>query len=337
MEIRNYFKKERIAIDFGTANCVIYDSERGIVLQEPTVVSISPKERKVIAVGKEAKEMLGKVPVGLEARRPLKNGGISNYKLARALLDKFLKISSEKKFLLNPPEVIVSTPAKINSIEERALIKALKSCGIRHIYIIPEPIAASLGAGLPIHTSTGNMIVNIGGGTSESAVISMNGMVAYDSHRGAGDAINEAIINFLRKKYSILIGELQSEEIKIKYASLMKEKVNNSLEIRGMDLKTGEPKIITITSEELITPTREIINYILDSIKKVLSKTPPDLLSDVIDRGVALSGGTSQIRGLEEYLSKSLNLPFYVVDEPILCVAKGLNLALKDIEKYQKL
>ena len=330
-----FLKVPKLAIDFGTTNCIIYDSERGILVQEPTVVAISVKEKKVIAVGEKAKVMLGKVPEGVEARRPLKNGGISNYRLAEALLNKFFDISLGKVRIIKP-EVIIAIPAGVNSIEERAIIQALKSVGAGHIYLLPEPVAAAIGATMPIHTSSGNLIVNLGGGTAEIAIISLNGMVSYESHKGAGDAINESIISYVKKHHNILIGEHTAEELKINIGSAIITKRNKEMEIRGKNIKTGQPELIVINTNELVEPIRYVLNKIVDSIKKVLSNTPPELMSDIIDRGMVLSGGTSLLFGIDELLTKSIGIPAHVVDDPLTCVARGLNIALQNIDEFKR-
>ena len=279
--------------------------------------------------------MLGKVPEGVEARRPLKNGGISNYRLAEALLNKFFDISLGKVRIIKP-EVIIAIPAGVNSIEERAIIQALKSVGAGHIYLLPEPVAAAIGATMPIHTSSGNLIVNLGGGTAEIAIISLNGMVSYESHKGAGDAINESIISYVKKHHNILIGEHTAEELKINIGSAIITKRNKEMEIRGKNIKTGQPELIVINTNELVEPIRYVLNKIVDSIKKVLSNTPPELMSDIIDRGMVLSGGTSLLFGIDELLTKSIGIPAHVVDDPLTCVARGLNIALQNIDEFKR-
>lgn len=331
----SFLKVSKLALDFGTANCIIYDSVRGVVVSEPTVVAVSIKEKKVLAIGKEAKEMLGKVPEGIDARRPLKNGGISNYRLAEALLSKFFDIALGKIRIVKP-EVIVAIPAGINSVEERAIIQALKSVGAGHIYMLPEPVAAAIGAKMPIHTSSGNLIVNLGGGTAEVAVISLNGLVSYESMKGAGDAINESIRNYVKRKYNLIIGEQSAEEAKIEIGTALLVKQNKEFEIRGKDKKTGQPEIITLTSNELVEPIRDVLDKIIETIKRVLTNTPPELMSDIIDRGIVLSGGTSLLTGLDELLTKSIGIPAHVVDDPLTCVARGLNTALQNIEEFKR-
>lgn len=333
--INKIIKVPKLAVDFGTANCLIIVEGKGVVVQEPTVVAISPKEKKVLAVGQDAKVMLGKVPEGIIAKRPMKNGGIANYRLAEALLRKFFNQALGNIRLLRP-EVIVSVPAGLNSVEERAIIQALHSVGAGHIYLLPEPIAAAVGATMPIHTSSGNLIVNLGGGTAEIAVLSLNGIVTFGSHRGAGDAINASIVQFLKKKHNLQIGEQTAEEIKISIGSALTMKESSTVEVRGKNFKTGMPDSIVISSNELVEPIREVVNEVIVSIKNVLAKTPPELISDIVDRGMILSGGTAQLRGLDELLTKSIGIPAYVVEDPLSCVVRGLNTALKNVDEFKR-
>ncbi len=331
------FQKPKLAVDFGTANCVIIHNRKGVVVREPTVVAISPSEKRVLAVGEEARLMLGKVPEGVEAKRPLKNGGISNYRLAEALLRKFFDRALGRVRLLKP-EVIVCVPAGINSVEERAIIQALHSVGGGRIYLLPEPVAASIGAKLPIHTAAGNLIVNIGGGTSEIAVLSLNGIVSYESQKTAGDAINDAIISYMKNKHNLIIGELTAENIKIKIASAVQVPLKEDLvlEVSGKNSKTGQPEVVAIRTNELVEPIRAILNHIIDAIKRVLNRTPPEIMSDLIDRGMALSGGTAMLHGIDELFTKSIGIPAFVVEDPLTSVAKGLAYVLNNIDEFRR-
>lgn len=333
--INKLLSPKRLAIDFGTANCVIIMDDKGIVLQEPTVVAISPKEKRVLAIGEDAKIMLGKVPEGVEAKRPLKNGGISNYRLAEALLKRFFGRILGRVIIIRP-EVMVAAPAGLTSVEERALTQVLVSVGAGKIFILPEPVAAAIGAGMPIHQSTGNLIVNLGGGTAEVAILSLNGVVAFESYRGAGDALNDSIIKYLKQKHNIIIGENTAEELKVKYASALESKNPNIIEIKGKNSKTGQPYIVSINANEFVEPTREILNNIANSIKRVLAKAPPELMADIIDNGMILSGGTSLLKGIDDFLTKSVGIPASVVDEPLTCVARGLEIALKNLNAYKR-
>ena len=331
------FQRPKLAVDFGTANCVIIHNKKGVVVREPTVVAISPSEKRVLCVGEEARVMLGKVPEGVEAKRPLKNGGISNYRLAEALLKKFFD-RALGRIRLFKPEVIVCVPAGINSVEERAIIQALHSVGGGRIYLLPEPVAASIGAKLPIHTAAGNLIVNIGGGTSEIAVLSLNGIVSYESQKTAGDAINDAITSYMKNKHNLIIGELTAESIKIKIASAVPVTPRNDLvlEVSGKNAKTGQPEIVAIRTNELVEPIRAILNHIIEAIKRVLNRTPPEIMSDLIERGMALSGGTAMLNGIDELFTKSIGIPAFVVEDPLTSVAKGLSYVLNNIDEFRR-
>ncbi len=329
------FRSKRVAIDLGTTNTLVMVQDRGIVLQEPTVVAVSPSERKIIAVGQEAKEMLGKVPENIEARRPLKSGGIANYLVAEAMLKRFLE-KSLGKIRFSRPEVIISVPAGLTSVEERAVIQALNAAGAGKIYLLPEPIAAAIGANLPINTSSGNMIVNLGGGTAEIAVISLNGIVTYESKRGSGDAINDAIINYMRKQHGLLIGELMAERIKIEIGSAVPLAQPLEMDVRGRNLKTGLPDTVVLNSNDVVDPIKSVLTEIIYSVRAVLEKTPPELASDIIDRGIVLSGGTSMLRKIDELFTKAIGVPAHVVDEPLLCVVKGLSVALENVDSLKR-
>ncbi len=234
------------------------------------------------------------------------------------------------------PEVIVSAPAGLTSVEERALTQALASVGAGKIYILPEPVAAAIGAGMPINLPTGNLIVNLGGGTAEVAVLSLNGVVAYESYRGAGDALNEAITNYLKRKHNLIIGENTAEDIKIQFASALEVKNPVQIEVKGKNSKNGQPSVVYINSNELVEPTREVLNNIANTVKRVLTKTPPELMADIIDNGMILSGGTSMLKGIDEFLTKAVGIPASVVDEPLTCVARGLDIALHNLNSYKR-
>lgn len=329
------FSIPKLAIDLGTANTVILQQGKGIVLQQPTVAAISPKEKKIVAVGAEAKEMLGKVPENLEARRPLQSGAIANYLVAEAMLKHFLdSVIGKVRFV--KPEVIVSVPAGITSVEERAVVQAMQAAGAGKIYLLPEPIAAALGAGLPIHTPSGNMIVNLGGGTAEIAVLSLNGIVAHASRRGAGDAINDAITNAVKKHFSILIGEQMAEKIKMEIAAALEQDMPLEMEVRGRSTKTGMPETVAVNSNQLVDFVRPTLNEIALAVRGVLSNTPPELAADIIDRGIVLSGGTAMLRNIDDLFTKQLGVPAYVVDDPLLCVVKGLEIALQNVDQFKR-
>lgn len=319
---------KKIGIDLGTANSVVFVQGEGIAFVEPTVVAIDVNTFKVIAVGSEAKKMIGKTPDNIVAKRPLKNGVIADSRITEALLKYFFNKSLGKSRFFKP-DVVISVPAGITSVEQRAVVKAATNAGAREITMLPEPLLAALGAGLPIETSSGNMIVNLGGGTAEIAVMSLDGIVEYDSLRIAGDAINEAIINYMKKKKGVLIGEQTAENIKIRIGSAIEIKNPKSMEVRGRDFGAGLPKAITVDSNDVAAAVKRPLLSIINSIKGVLEKTPPELSADIMDRGIAMSGGTSKLRNLDKLFAKAIGVPAYVADEPMYCVAKGTGIALE--------
>ncbi len=326
---------KKIGIDLGTANSVVFIQGEGIAFVEPTVVAIDINKGKVIAVGSEAKKMIGKTPENIIARRPLRNGVIADSRIAEALLRYFFnKALGKSRFF--KPDVVISVPAGITTVEQRAVVKAATSAGAKEINMLPEPLLAALGAGLPIETSSGNMIVNLGGGTAEIAVISLDGIVEYDSLRIAGDAINEAIINYMKKKKGVLIGEQSAENIKIKIGSAIEIKNPKSMEVRGRDFGAGMPKAITVDSNDIAAAVKRPLLNIINSIKGVLEKTPPELSADIMDRGIAMSGGTSKLRNLDKLITKAIGVPAYVADEPMYCVAKGTGIALELMAEGQR-
>ncbi len=326
---------KRIGLDLGTSNTLVFVEGKGIVIEEPTVVAVSIEDRNVLAIGTEAKEMIGKVPENIIARRPLKEGVIASYKLTEALLKYFINKAIGKVRLLKP-EIMISVPAGITTVEERAVIEAAMSAGAGNVYLLPEPIAAAIGARLPINTSAGNMIVNMGGGTTEIAVISMNGIVSFDSVRIAGDALNEAIINFVRKEYGLLIGEQMSEKVKIAIGTATRLRESIESEVKGRDASTGMPKSMILNSNDLVEALSPVLKRILSAIRGVLERTPPELASDVIDRGMVLSGGTSQLRNIDELFTKAIGVPAHVVDEPLYCVVNGTADALKHLDVIRR-
>lgn len=319
---------KKIGIDFGTANSIIYLEDTGIVLNEPTVVAVSLTNKKILAVGKDAKEMLGKTPAGIVAKRPLKNGVIASYKVTEVLLRYFLSKTLGYSKIFRP-EVVISIPAGATSVEKRAVYEAVISAGAKKAYLVPEPFLAAIGAGLPIDTSSGNMIVNIGGGTTEIAVISLNGIVAWHSERVAGDALTEGIITHLRRKYSLVVGEQMAEDVKIKIGSAMVLDNPLSMEIKGRDATTGMPKSLVLNSNDLVDAFKQPMTLIIQAIKSVLERTPPELASDIIDRGIVLSGGSSLLLSINLLLTKAIGVPFHVAEEPLFSVAKGTGIALK--------
>lgn len=326
---------KRLGIDLGTANSVVFLEGKGIVLEEPTVVAIGLDDGKVLAVGREAKRMLGKTPENIVAKRPLKNGVIANYKITEAMLRYFINKSFGYSRLFKP-EVVVSVPAGVTSVEERAVMEATISAGAKKAFLIPEPLAAAIGAQLPIATSSGNLIVNMGGGTAEIAVISLNGIVTFDSVRVAGDAINDSIATFVRKKHGLLIGEQTAEDIKLKIGTALPLEKPLKMEVRGRDVTTGMPRPLILDSNDIAESIRPVLNQIIFSIRGVLEKTPPELSSDIIDRGMVLSGGTAMLRNIDVLFTKVTGVPAHVVEDPIHCVVRGTGEAIKHIDVLKR-
>lgn len=325
----------KIGIDLGTANSIVFVEGKGIVLNEPTVVALNREDLTVIAVGQNAKEMLGKTPDNIIARRPLKEGVIASAKITEALLKYFLdKILG--KIRLIKPEVMISVPVGITSVEKRAVVKAALSAGARDVHLIPEPLAAAIGAKLPIHSSVGNLIVNMGGGTTEIAVISLNGIVTFNSVRIAGDALSDSIITYIRKNHGLIIGEQMAEKIKIEIGSALPMEVPLQMEIRGRDSSTGLPRTIVINSNDTVEAMKGRLSQIITSIKSVLEKTPPELSSDIIDRGLILSGGTALLKNLDMLFTRAIGVPCHVADDPLFCVANGIGEALNHMDLLRK-
>ena len=322
---------KKVAIDLGTANSLVLVEGRGIVVREPTVVAISLNDKKVVAIGNDAKEMLGKVPENIVAKRPLRQGVIASYRLTEALMKSLLnKAIGRTRFF--KPDVMISVPAGLTSVEERAVLEAAVSAGAGEVYLIPEPIAAAIGAQLPISTSTGNMIVNMGGGTTEIAVISMNGIVTFESKRLAGDAINEEIINYMRKIKGVVIGEQMAEKIKMEVASAVRVDSPGEMEVRGRDVNSGLPTTVLVNANEINEAIKPVLNQIIGAIKNVLEKTPPELASDIIDRGMVLSGGTALLSNIDVLFTRATGVPAHIVDNPMDAVVIGVGEALKHLD-----
>ena len=326
---------KRIGIDLGTANSLVYLEGQGVVLNEPTVVAVSSDDGEVLAVGNSAKEMLGRTPEGIEASRPLRDGVIADYIVTEAMLSYFLdKIAGKSRFF--KPDVMICVPAGVTSVERRAVLDATLSAGAKTAYLIDEPLAAAIGAKIPIATPRGNMIVDIGGGSTEAAVISLGGVVVHKSARVAGNKIDEAIALYVRRKFNLIIGERTAEEIKLSLGSATEEEKESTLEVRGRDSITGLPKLIELKSNELTQAIRPVLNNILDAIKQVLEETPPELASDIIDKGIVMSGGTSILKNLDKYFTKSLGVPCHIAEDPLLCVVYGTGTALENIDLYRR-
>jgi len=326
---------KRIGIDLGTSFTRVAVEDKGIIISEPTVVAISTKDKKVLAIGLEAKNMLGKVPSGIEARRPIRQGVIASYKLTEEILNGLLS-RSLGRFRLFRPEVVISIPAGITSVEERAIIEAMVQAGAGKVYLLPEPVAAAIGAGMPIGSSAGNMIVNIGGGTSEIAIISMNGIVNFASKRIGGDTINDSIVTHLRKRFGIVIGEQMAEKIKLQIGSATLMDSPLEIEVRGRDTTSGMPVSIKLTSNDVLEPIKQVLNQIIVSIKKVLEITPPELSSDIIDRGMVLSGGMALLRNIDDLFTKATGVAAHVVEDPENTVINGILATLNNLDEYRR-
>lgn len=325
----------KIGIDLGTANTLVFVPGKGVVINEPSVVAISLFENKVLAVGNEAKEMLGRTPDSIVASQPLRDGAIADYKVTEAMLRYFIgKVSGKVRFFR--PEVVLSIPAGVTSTERRAVIDAALKAGAKTAYVVKEPILAAIGAGIPIHAAQGNMIINIGGGTSEIAIISLGGVVASASARVGGNRIDQAISDYIKRKYSLAIGDRTAEEIKITIGSAIVQVKDDHMDIRGRDLMGGLPKTITISSNEVTEAIQDELREIINVIKQVLQETPPELAADVMDKGMILSGGTSQLRYLDQLIAKTIGVPCYLADDPAFCVVKGTGLVLENLEVYKR-
>jgi len=318
-----------IGVDLGTVNVLVYVKGKGIVLCEPSMVAISVGENKIVAVGAEARAMMGRTPENIEVMRPMRDGVIANYVVTEAMLRYFItKVCG--RFRLFRPVVMVTVPVGVTSVERRAVHEAAVQAGGKEAHLIPEPLAAAIGAGLPIGTPTGNMVVNIGGGTTESAVISMNGIVASSSVRVGGDEMNEAIVTYVRKKYNLIIGEPTSEEIKFQIGSAMPLDEEMVMDVQGRDQVAGLPKTIQINSGEVTEAIAEALVAIVGVVRAVLEKTPPELASDIIDRGMVLVGGGALLRNIDRLLTKETGVPCSVAEDAMACVAKGAGRALEN-------
>lgn len=327
--------EKQIGIDLGTVNILVYVRGRGVVLQEPSVVAISVRDNRIVAVGKEAADMLGRAPESIEVARPVRDGVIADYVVTEAMLRHFIRKVIGRNPLFRP-QIMMSTPKGVTSVERRAVYDAAVQAGAKDAYLIPEPLAAAYGAGLPIHTPTGNMVVDIGGGTSEAAVVAMNDIVVWSSVRVGGNRIDQAIITYVRRKFNLIIGEQTAEELKIQIGSALPLDEELTMEVRGVDQVAGLPKTITVTSEEVTEAITDSLNAIVATVKQTLEKTPPELASDIIDRGMALTGGGAQLRHIDQLLTRETGVPCYVAENPIACVAIGAGRALENIEVMRR-
>lgn len=316
-------------------NVLVYIRGKGVVLREPSVVAIALHDNKIVAVGEEARQMLGRTPDTIEVNRPMKDGVIADYVVTEAMLRYFIR-KVVGRFPIFKPDVVISVPAGVTSVERRAVRDAAVQAGARDAFLIPEPLAAALGAGMPVHTPTGNMVLDIGGGTSEAAVIAMNGIVVSSSIRVGGNKFDDAIANYIRRKYNLLIGERTAEEVKIEIGSALPLPEKLMMEVRGRDQVAGLPKTLTINSDEVTEALTEPLGEVLKVVRQVLEKTPPELASDVIDRGIVLTGGGALIRNLDRLLTQETGVPCYVAENAIACVAIGAGKALESYEVLKR-
>ncbi|NLC03515.1 MAG: rod shape-determining protein [Tissierellia bacterium] len=324
-----------MGIDLGTANTLVYIKGKGIVAREPSVVAIETHTRKVLAVGEEAKKMIGRTPGNIVAIRPLKDGVIADFDVTQNMLKYFIKLASPRRSLFQP-RVVVCVPSGVTEVEKRAVEEAAIHAGARDAYLIEEPMAAAIGAGLPVHEATGSMIVDIGGGTTEVAVISLGGIVTSKSIRVGGDELDESIVSYIKKEDSLMIGVRTAESIKINIGSADISTDEKTMDIRGRDLISGLPKTVTITSVEIYEAMKEQIFNILDAIKSTLEKTPPELASDIIEQGIMLTGGGALLDGIDRIIIRETGMPVHVAENPLDCVAIGTGKALESIDVLRK-
>jgi rod shape-determining protein MreB len=325
----------KIGIDLGTANTLVFAPKRGIIINEPTVVAISLEDNRVLAVGQEAKEMLGRTPETIVASRPMRDGVIADYRVTEAMLRYFInKALGNVRFFR--PEVMISVPGGITSTERRAVVDAAIAAGAKGAYVIKETVAAAIGAGIPISEARGNLIIDIGGGTTDVAVLSLGGIVNSTSVRVAGNRLDQSIIDFVKKRHGLAIGDRTAEEIKITIGSAIALTEEEVMEVRGRDMLSGLPKTITVTTNEIVQAISEELLEITRAVKIVLQETPPELASDIIDKGMVMTGGTALLRNLDRYIAQSVGVPCFVAEEALLCVAKGTGVALDNLNSYKK-
>jgi rod shape-determining protein MreB len=327
--------RKNIAIDLGTANTLVWVAGEGLVANEPTVVAISSEDNKVVAVGEDAKRMLGRTPESLIASRPMRDGVIADYQITEAMLRYFIsKVTGRVQFLR--PNVMVCVPAGCTQVERRAALDATLAAGAGHAYLIDEPLAAAIGAGIPVSAPSGHMIVDVGGGAAEAAVISLGGVVVHKSVRIAGNKIDEAIQNYLKKKYNLIVGDQTAEDIKIKIGSATQLAKEEKLEISGRDLVFGLPRSVVVSSSDVTEAIRLTLLQIIGAVKAVLEDTPPELAADIIDKGIVMSGGTSLLRNFDKLLTEETGVPSHVAEDAMYCVVRGTGLVLENIELWKR-
>ncbi len=334
MGILNIFARD-MGIDLGTANTLVHVRGKGIVIREPSVVAIRSDTKRVLAVGEEAKRMIGRTPGNIVAIRPMKDGVIADFDVTREMLKYFIRKAARRAPPIHP-RVVVCVPSGVTEVEKRAVDEATRQAGAREAYLVEEPMAAAIGAGLPVHEPTGSMIVDIGGGTCEVAIISLGGIVTSRSIRVGGNKLDDAIISYIKKEYNLMIGERTAEEIKIAIGSAFPTDNEDAMDIRGRDLVTGLPKTLRITSSEIMEALRESVNSILDAIKLTLEKTPPELASDIMDKGIMLTGGGALLNGLDKLVRQETGMPVHIAEDPLDSVALGAGRIVEEIETLKK-
>ncbi|MEK7573945.1 MAG: rod shape-determining protein [Patescibacteria group bacterium] len=325
----------KLGIDLGTTNTLVFVPGKGLVINEPTVVALSKPSNAVMAVGAEAKEMVGRTPGDIVTYRPLKDGVIAEYYTTRTMLEYFIS-KAVGRFNIFKPEVVISVSAGITSTEKRAVINAAREAGAKEVYLVREPLLAALGANIPINSSSGNMIINMGGGTSEVAVISLGGIVTWSSRRVAGNHFDQAIMDHIKKKYALAIGENTAENIKIEIGAALTNPNKLMMQIRGRDLITGLPKDLVINSNEIVEAIDSYLDDIVASVQSVFNVTPPELVADIMEKGIIVSGGTAQLRYIDEFFKRHLGVAAYVAEDPFYCVAKGTAIILEHLDVYKR-
>jgi len=325
----------KIAVDLGTCNSLVFIPKKGIILEEPSVVAITEPEKEILAVGEEAKLMIGRTPETIRVYRPLKDGVIADYRVTRAMLKYFIQ-KAQKGFNLFKPELIISVPVGSTSTERRAVIEAALAAGAKRAFVAKEPILAAIGAGIPIHLSEGSLVIDIGGGTSEIAVVCLGGIVTSSSIRVGGDKMDLAISDYLKRKYNLAVGTQSAEEIKKRIGTAIRQRKEDFIEIRGRDLILGLPRNIRISSNDLVEPLREVLMEIIDEIKEVLRRTPAELSADIMAKGMVLTGGGSLLRNIDRLISQHTGVPCFLAENSLYCVIKGLGVVLENLEAYKK-
>ena len=327
---------KKVGLDLGTVNSLVYVAGEGIVLNEPTVVAYSLEDKRILAVGDDAKEMLGRTPGSVVATRPLKEGAIADYYTTSAMVTYFLKKALKGRVLW--PKILISVPGGASQVEKRAVVSACRQAGSSEVYLIEEPLAAAIGARVPISQPSGHMIGNLGGGTTEAALISLGQLVVYKSVRIGGTKIDEAIADYLRKKHNLIIGERTAEEVKIKIgnAFVKENEEERKVEVRGRDFQTGLPKILEVGEKEISEAIQRPLKGILEGIKEVLAKTPPELAADIIEKGIILTGGTALLKNIDQFITYYTGVAAFVVEDPLFCVIRGVGMAVENLDSYKQ-